>query len=260
MSILKPNPPYDLFEEVNVGRRVFIVQEDHGSKTPFSKKMLIGFGGIILAAVLLFVVGYICSGSADDSVGELPYLSSFYSVLGQEQKAVSRSLRSAGAQVTYDPEIKGYRLKEPVEFAGHLFTVTLSFDENSRLRSVTYTPPSYDDAQMMASITCQLLANTQDAWGFSQGLIFSRYYVDWDYEDLKNAFAGRESWQREVTWIVDKDISNLTLAEGDCVSIRFCADNPGNGEISQLRFVFGADTAGSEDFVYDAGVFTGIYG
>lgn len=259
MSILKPNVGYEMFEEVNVGRREFIVHEDHTSETPFNKKLLIGFGGILLAVVLLFAIGYFFSDSYDNSVGELPYLPAFYSTLGQERSVVEKTLRSAGAQVTYDPAIKGYRLKDPVLFAGHRFDVMLSYNLNNKLESVTYVLPSNENAEMMASHAHQLIGNTQDAWGFSRGSIFSRHYVECDSSDLEKAFAGTKAWQQEITWIVDKDISELGFEEGDCISVRFCADNPGNGGTANIRFVFGLDTAESEDFIYEPGAFTGIY-
>lgn len=251
MSMIKDFNFYEFFEQVNIGRRKFVVQEDHTSKIPFSRRILIGFGGLLLVTVLLLGIILHVSGVFESGVGELPYLSSFYSVLGQERYVVEKTMRSAGAQVTYDPAIKDYRLKEPVEFAGHQFDVVLSYDGDNRLSSVMYTLPSYDDAGMMASIACQLMENTQDVWGFSRGSIFNRRYVEWDYDDLKKAFASTDSWQQEITWIVDKDISDLGFEKGNCISVRFWVNCPGNGEEEQIGFTVGLDTVDAGDFVYD---------
>jgi len=146
-----------------------------------------------------------------------------------------------------------------VSFAGYQFDAVLSYDEDNRLHSVTYMLPSDENAEMMAFHAYQLIEKTQDAWGCSYGTIFSNHRIEFDLADLIESFGGTEPWREEVTWIVDKDISDLELAEGNCVSVRFCADNPGDGKPAQIRFEFGADTAASEDFVYDAGVFSGIY-
>lgn len=250
MSIIKEVNFYDLFNEVNIGRRKFIVQEDHTSKTPFSRRILIGFGVLLLVTVLLLGIVLHIAGVHESGVGELPYLPAFSAVFGQDRRGVEKAVFSAGAKVTYDPAIKAYRLKEPVTFADYQFDVVLSYDANNKLHSVMYTLLSDESAEMMAAHTHQLIEKTQDAWGCSYGIIFSNHYIEYDFADLEKAFTGAESWRREITWIVDKDDIGLGLEDGNCISVRFCADYPGNGGQAQITFTVGVDTAEAGDFAY----------
>lgn len=261
MSILKPNPPYDLFEEVNVGRREFIVHEDHSSETPFSRKMLIGFGGLILAVALFFGISYFASGSHEGGAGELPYFQELSGAMGQDPNTVAQRLYNTGAQVVCDSERGEYVLAESVNFVLQNFDVTLSYDAKEKLRSVTYDMQLSEDPESQAVYAYHLMRQAQDAWGFSEGTIFSSRFVEYEMEELKRLFTGSEPWQEEITWIVTKDISGLGFdkAEGDCISIRFYAVHPGNGELAQIRFVVGLDTAEKGDFAYTPGKFTGIH-
>ena len=120
MSILKPNPPYELFEEVNVGRKQFIVQEDHASETPLNKKLLTGFGVMLLVAGLLFVFVHYLGGSYMKDVEELPYIQEMVNSIGKDSNAVARELLTAGVQLTFGSKLGEYRFANPVSFMGEM--------------------------------------------------------------------------------------------------------------------------------------------
>ena len=261
MSILKPNPPYDLFEEVNVGRREFIVQEDHGAETPFSKKMLIGFGAMLLVVSLLFVVALYLNGSYVKDVEELPYIQEMINGIGKDANAVARSLSAAGVQLTFGSNSREYRFANPVKFMGETFDVRLTINENRILEKITYDLRLPQDAEGQSTSAYVLLWQTQELWGFSKGNIFTSAYVEYDAMEIYDGYAGSEPWQEELSWVVMSDISHLGFNEaaGDCISIRLLASSPAEKDQGRIGFTVGLDLTENCDFVYAPGKMTGIH-
>ena len=254
MSILKPNPPYDLFEEVNVGRKEFIVQEDHASETPFSKKLLIGFGVMLFVVVLLFAVVHYLSGNYIKDVEELPYIQEMVNSIGKEPNAVARRLSEAGVQLTFGSKLGEYSFVNPVGFMGEKYDVRL-------FQTVTYDIQLPNDAEGRSTSAYVLLWQTQELWGFSKGNIFTSAYVKYDITDVFDGYAGDEPWEEELSWVISKEISHLGFDEtsGDCISIRLLASSPAEKDQGRISFTVGLDFAENCDFVYAPGKITGIH-
>lgn len=261
MSILRPNAGYEIFEEVNVGRRKFIVHEDHNSEVPFNKKLLIGFGAILLVASLLFVIMLYLSNSYVKDVEELPYIHELVNGIGKDSNTVAKSLSAAGVQLTFGSELGEYRFANPVRFMGEVFDVTLSFNENKILESITYDLQLPDDAEGRSTSAYVLLWQTQEIWGFSKGNIFTSAYVEYDVMEIYDGYAGSEQWEEELSWVISRGISHLGFDEtaGDCISIRLFASSPAEKDQARTGFTVGLDFAKNCDFAYKPGKITGIH-